>query len=712
MRWDTVRPDHNVIEIMDFESAEPDLSFVYEERALNWSRSPANRVFLRGQDSVVGPFRSEWDSQARQVRLSIRSGASQALRIPRPLFDELAPSHTFMHTVNTYDKSRRNENHEITLVARSELDMGLLRQHATEVDCRTDQDIVRTAVRQASFSRSERSEMKSLLNKLEKANLQDDISERLRRINMNVISASDRAEQISAQLGEAPEFKELIQAHIDATTADRVRDEVARRETTIQEELASLDATRGKVKRDIESLRKQYETKLQQQERDIKQAQEKQKHSLDERQKTLELREQEVVQKESEFIDRLERMTNEYRNQASRIGDEVLLQFPIIERLLQGRSASSAPADDDALVPDWAVKPQTRKRSRSKISERDFIDQLAEVSRERGFIFDREDLVNYHVSLKSSAMTVLTGGPGTGKSSLPRLYAEAMSSREQFLQVPVRPDWLDDRDLLGAYNPLSRRFEPSSSGVVDRLVTAGMDYENGRDGLYMLAFDEMNLARVEHYFSQFLSILDNPPSQRSVTLFPAGITSSSDPYSAHRELIVSPNVRFVGTVNLDETTHFFTPKVLDRVQIVRLRSPDVSQVQDGTDAVDIAGLEPVSYGTWESWIKPVPANSAARGLLVRLDGVLRKEGIPLNGRKFQQILRYIACADGFLSEYTALDMQVRQRVLPGLERNSSTFDATVQELEAILPSDKLPRSHALLRRIADSHAEYGYFQYL
>ena len=67
-------------------------------------------------------------------------------------------------------------------------------------------------------------------------------------------------------------------------------------------------------------------------------------------------------------------------------------------------------------------------------------------------------------------LTVLAGPSGTGKSSLPRLYAEALGCRDEYLHIPVRPDWLDDRDLVGAFNALAQRFEPANAGfaVVSR----------------------------------------------------------------------------------------------------------------------------------------------------------------------------------------------------------------------------------------------------
>ncbi|MFT5130541.1 MAG: hypothetical protein ACI8W8_004172 [Rhodothermales bacterium] len=713
-RWDTVRPDQNLIELLDMEGAEPDLSFVHENRPMEWQRRPAVRVFLRGQEVVVGPFRSEWNVETKSFELKVAGG--QALRLKREDFDRLAPSLTFKHTVNAFDKHHANETYEITLVRDSKLDIATLRRHGKEIDCRSDEEIIRVAVKQAAFTRSERSDLRSLLNKLDKAQLSDEIRPRLERLNLDIIAASDKAEGVAESLAEAPEFRGLVQEHIKAITAARVAEETARREAEINDQLDSLEKTKRKIDRDITALRKQFETKSLQQEQDLKKLQEQRVKALDDLQSQVEKREQEVVAKEAQFMERIERITDRYRNQAESIGDEVLLHFPIIERLLQGRGGSgptvSASANSEAAKP-LSLNGKARKRAtRATPDEKAFLEQFQVVTRQRGFDYAPQDLINFHICVKTSMMTVLAGASGTGKSSLPRLYVEALGAREEFLHVPVRPDWLDDRDVLGAYNPIVGRFEPGVSGIVDHLISAALDGREKLGGLFNICLDEMNLARVEHYFAQCLSVLENPPNQRVISLFPHGVASPDDPYSEFRELNIGPNVRFIGTVNIDETTTFFSPKVLDRIQLVTLRSPQLDTLSEGTDAVDIPGIETVPLDRWLSWRTPVPAKCEARSFLIDLDSILQQSKLGLHGRRFNQILRYVAAANGFFDDDEALDFQVKQKVLPWLRRSAPNFDSTLEQLQEHIDPTRFPLSSELLTEIAEADSEDEFVQYI
>jgi hypothetical protein len=717
-RWDTVRPDQNLIELLDMEGAEPDLSFVHENRPMEWPRRPAGRVFLRGQEVVVGPFRSEWNPETKSFELKVAGG--QALRLKREEFDSLAPSLTFKHTVNAFDKHHANEVYEITLVRDSKLDISTLRRHGKEVDCRSDEEIVRVAVKQAAFTRSERADLRSLLNKLDKAQLSDEIRPRLERLNLDLIASSDKAEGVAKSLAMAPEFRGLVQEHIQAITAARVAEETARREAEINDQIDGLEKTKRKIERDIGALRKQFETKSLQQEQDLKKLQEQRVKALDDRQNQLERREQEVVAKEAQFMERIERITDRYRDQAEHIGDEVLLHFPIIERLLQGRSggAGTMPSSRPGTNTGDAPKPlslngKSRKRAtRATPDEKAFLEQFKEVTRQRGFDYAPQDLINFHICVKTSMMTVLAGASGTGKSSLPRLYVEALGARQEFLHVPVRPDWLDDRDVLGAYNPIVGRFEPGVSGIVDHLISANLDAREKLGGFFSICLDEMNLARVEHYFAQGLSVLENPPNQRVISLFPHGVAAPDDPYSEFRELGIGQNVRFIGTVNIDETTTFFSPKVLDRIQLVTLRSPQLDALSEGTDAVDIPGIETVPLDRWLSWRTPVPTKCEARSFLIDLDSILQQSKLGLHGRRFNQILRYVAAANGFFDGDEALDFQVKQKVLPWLRRSAPNFDSTLEQLQEHIHPTRFPLSSELLAEIAEADSEDEFVQYI
>ena len=717
-RWDTVRPDPNLIELLDIDAPEPDLSVVHENRPMPWNRRPAGRVFLRGHEVVVGPFRSEWNPEARTVELKVSGG--QALQLKRQEFDRLAPSWTFKHTVNAFDKHHANETYEITLVRDSKLDIAVLRKHGTEIDCRSDEEIVRVAVKQAGFTRSERADLRGLLNKLDKAQLSDEIRPRLQRLNLDIIASSEKAESVAESLAGAPEFRGLVQEHIHAITATRVAEETARREAEINDQLDGLEKTKRKIERDIGALRKQFETKSLQQEQELQKLQEKRVKALDERQKQLELREQEVVAKEAQFMERIERITDKYRDQAETIGDEVLLHFPIIERLLQGRSGGGGVVSTarPGVAPTQAPKPlslngKTKKRNtRATPDEKAFLEQFKEVTRQRGFDYALQDLINFHICVKTSMMTVLAGASGTGKSSLPRLYVEALGARQEFLHVPVRPDWLDDRDVLGAYNPIVGRFEPGVSGIVDHLISAQLDARGKLGGLFNICLDEMNLARIEHYFAQGLSVLENPPNQRYISLFPHGVASPEDPYSEFRELAIGDNVRFIGTVNIDETTTFFSPKVLDRIQLLTLRSPQLDALSEGTDAIDIPGIETVPLDRWLSWRTPVPASCEARSFLIDLDSILQQSKLGLHGRRFNQILSYVASANGFFDDDEALDFQVKQKVLPWLRRSAPNFDSTLEQLQEHIDPTHFPLSSELLSEIAEADSEDEFVQYI
>src|SRR5205823_11683225 len=105
-------------------------------------------------------------------------------------------------------------------------------------------------------------------------------------------------------------------------------------------------------------------------------------------------------------------------------------------------------------------------------------------------------------------LTVLAGASGTGKSSLPMLYARALAGEEIHegrpgcLMVNVNPSWMDFRDLIGHLNTLDGRFYPAESGLFQQIICAWEEYRRSgsETGIYVSCLDEMNLSQVEHYF--------------------------------------------------------------------------------------------------------------------------------------------------------------------------------------------------------------------
>ncbi|MCI5508885.1 MAG: hypothetical protein MR936_05635 [Eubacterium sp.] len=198
-------------------------------------------------------------------------------------------------------------------------------------------------------------------------------------------------------------------------------------------------------------------------------------------------------------------------------------------------------------------------------------------STKSGLHYDIKDFINFHTSVKCGNLVILSGLSGTGKSCIVDMYANAIGIKtttdpdadKRFLFIPVRPSWNDDSDLLGYVDLVHMVYRPSDSGFVDFLVKA-QKTEN-KDKIYLVCFDEMNLARVEHYFSQFLSLLERPEGKRNLQLYDeqySGKLYNSKDYPS--SINIGENVKFIGTVNIDESTYHFSDKVLDRANVIEL----------------------------------------------------------------------------------------------------------------------------------------------
>lgn len=203
-----------------------------------------------------------------------------------------------------------------------------------------------------------------------------------------------------------------------------------------------------------------------------------------------------------------------------------------------------------------------------------FINHFHRLTKVNHFHYDLKDLINFHTSLKASNLVILSGMSGTGKSKLVKMYGKALGlKKDQVLSIKVRPSWIDDSDLIGYLDAINRVYYSGDSGLVELLIRASQHPEK----MYLVCFEEMNLARVEHYFSQFLSILES--DERLLTLYHAH-DEWKDQIVYPSSIPIGRNVLFVGTVNIDESTYVFSDKVLDRANLITLNVMPFSHLLD------------------------------------------------------------------------------------------------------------------------------------
>ena len=268
---------------------------------------------------------------------------------------------------------------------------------------------------------------------------------------------------------------------------------------------------------------------------------------------------------------------------------------------------------------------------------------------ENDILYPRHIIENYITLLRTKDLIVLAGDSGSGKTNLVKSFAKAVGGKH-FI-IPVKPNWTSSEDLLGYYNPLEKKY--LATPFLEALLEATQNPEIP----YFICLDEMNLARVEYYFADFLSLLESRDEDPEIKLYADDesahvlselkavvdvIQSGKEKYSQngiisfiellrdeelnnhlrqafgfsdknslvkyHSEIrrmlsavmtmpssIKMPaNVHIIGAINIDETTHYLSPKILDRVHVMRFESPLLSDWDEILSEVKEYGFNSVS----------------------------------------------------------------------------------------------------------------------
>lgn len=266
-----------------------------------------------------------------------------------------------------------------------------------------------------------------------------------------------------------------------------------------------------------------------------------------------------------------------------------------------------------------------------------------------GIKFNKRILYAFHTALKInewSTITVLAGVSGTGKSELPRLYAEFGGLN--FCSVAVQPNWDSQESMLGFFNSIDNQFEPEE--LLKFLVQCTTDPRYS-DYMSIVLLDEMNLAHVEHYFAEFLSKLESRRglSKSYLPEIKVKLGARVKPY----KLKLSRTLLWTGTMNQDETTKSLSDKVLDRGIVINFPRPRKleSRTKMGLITDFIGNDRPKMHkSTWESWTSHVIEFSEEqmeeienyRLIVQKINNALEEVGRALGHRVWQSIEYYIA----------------------------------------------------------------------
>ena len=364
------------------------------------------------------------------------------------------------------------------------------------------------------------------------------------------------------------------------------------------------------------------------------------------------------------------------------------------------QSFVNIPISSQETVLTTEISDESNESSNLDVSEEEFefFERFKSVVSEANLYYKEKDLYNFHTAMKVGNLVILAGLSGTGKSQLIKAYSKALQlGNNQLNFITVRPFWQDDSDLLGYADTVNSVYRPGDSGLIETLISAS----KYPDSLYLVCFDEMNLARVEHYFSQFLSVLEMSESDRKIRLYNEDLGTrlyNSDKYPAF--VPIGRNILFCGTINLDDSTHPFSDKVLDRSNCISLkvvRFSDMYDLQEIKEHVEYNKNEITSekYENFkadgESKKLRTEELSCLWDIHESLCSVNRNIGV--GWRIVTQIDAYLKYLPDFatLKREEAFDLQLIQRIFTKLRGSSDQLNDLVgiYEVDKIVQEGKL-----------------------
>ena len=176
--------------------------------------------------------------------------------------------------------------------------------------------------------------------------------------------------------------------------------------------------------------------------------------------------------------------------------------------------------------------------------------------------YDIEDIRRFIGGLAVTKLIILQGMSGTGKTSLAYAFGEYLGNKT--VVVPIQPMWKERTDLLGYYNEFTRRFNETT--LLYKMYEA-----NNNEEIYITVLDEMNIARVEYYFAEFLSLLEIPnPDGRNLDVVADRWDDDPKLLQSNGKMKLPTNMWFIGTANNDDSTFSISDKVYDRAMVINL----------------------------------------------------------------------------------------------------------------------------------------------
>ncbi len=298
-------------------------------------------------------------------------------------------------------------------------------------------------------------------------------------------------------------------------------------------------------------------------------------------------------------------------------------------------------------------------------------------------------------ALSSTRLIILQGISGTGKTSLPYAFGKFISNESQI--ASVQPSWRDRSELFGYFNEFTKRFNETE--VLKKMYEASYT-----DKVYLTILDEMNIARVEYYFAEMLSILEMPSREEwIIDLVPSGWDNDPKHITGGR-FKLPENMWYVGTANNDDSTFAISDKVYDRAIPININSKGKKFEAQYTENLNLSSSHLESLFEDAKLVNGVSKESLEK--IEQLDDYVIQHFRLAFGNRIVKQLRdfvpvYVACGG---TELDGLDYVLANKIFRKFEALNITFirdeiDGLIDKLSELFGKDQMMESKEYLLRL-------------
>lgn len=330
--------------------------------------------------------------------------------------------------------------------------------------------------------------------------------------------------------------------------------------------------------------------------------------------------------------------------------------------------------------------------------------------------FDTHFIDNLLISIHQNNITIFAGLPGVGKTSLARILSEILTDKERIREVSVNRGWNSQNDFIGFQNPLTNKFHSSNTGVYDLIKQLDSEIYNGNSFEAPMAYiilDEANLSPLEHYWSIFYNQTDKVADENSYIELNLGESE---------KLRYPNNLRFIATINYDQTTEILSPRIIDRSNIIHIPS-NTNSINEITSE-EITSLK-ISYANCIDFFNLLDFQKTKMTIdfPVKIDTIFKKikevfktMNLVISPRVEISIKRYCFTAREWMREESRpLDYCVAQRLLPMVNLQGENVKGKLNNLLEIFDEHDFKISKRILKeiiKIGESDGIYeGSFNY-